>query len=142
MKLWSDPDVRWLTGMHDAEGKSYLVREPYEELLWWLKLPALLDVGREAAPKREAAQKIAADVAKALDRAATAGYRVDVLSAVQAEPGAPAEPGAKDGLKAARLNTALGPVLPAGETVDAPERPEPAEAPREAAKPIRKKIED
>ncbi len=62
VKLWSDPDVRWLTGTHEAEGKSYLVREPYEELLWWLELPELLGVAAESAPKREAAQKIAAEV--------------------------------------------------------------------------------
>jgi glycosidase len=37
--LWSDPDVHWLTGAHEAGGRSYLVREPYEELLWWMLMP-------------------------------------------------------------------------------------------------------
>jgi hypothetical protein len=40
--LWRDPDVRWLTGVHEAQGHAYLVREPYEELLWWLLMPSLL----------------------------------------------------------------------------------------------------
>ena len=34
--FWQDPDVRWLTGYNEAEGHSYVNREQYEELLWWL----------------------------------------------------------------------------------------------------------
>ena len=40
--LWLDPDVRWLCGVHEAEGHFYLIRERYEELLWWLLMPSLL----------------------------------------------------------------------------------------------------
>src|ERR1035437_9253093 len=27
--LWKDPDVRWLTGVREAEGHAYVVHEPY-----------------------------------------------------------------------------------------------------------------
>jgi glycosidase len=77
--LWLDPDVRWLTGVHESEGQSYLVREPYEELLWWLKLRALLRLAGEAVPSRTEAELIGQDVDDAIALAATAGYRVDVL---------------------------------------------------------------
>jgi hypothetical protein len=77
--LWLDPDVRWLTGVHESEGQNYLVREPYEELLWWLKLRALLRLAGEAAPSRAEAELIGKDVDDAMALAATAGYRVDVL---------------------------------------------------------------
>jgi glycosidase len=89
-KLWRDPDVRWLAGVHEAEGKSYLVREPYEELLWWLKLPELLRLAAETTPKKAAAEEIGGDVAKALDEAATAGYRLDVLTGEGVKPAYPA----------------------------------------------------
>ena len=45
--LWLDPDVRWLCGVHEAEGHAYLVRERYEELLWWLLMPSLLRLAGE-----------------------------------------------------------------------------------------------
>ncbi len=41
--FWADPDVRWLTGMHEASGITYLNQEQLEEFLCWLQLPALLD---------------------------------------------------------------------------------------------------
>ena len=80
-KLWRDADVRWLAGVHDAEGKSYLVRESYEELLWWRELPEILRLAGEARPDRKAASAITTAVADSLDEAAAVGYRVDVLSA-------------------------------------------------------------
>jgi glycosidase len=77
--LWLDPDVRWLTGVHETEGKSYLVREPYEELLWWLSLPALLRLAGEPVPSRTGVEVISKRVDDGLELAATAGYRADVL---------------------------------------------------------------
>ena len=40
--FWSDPDVRWLAGIHDAYGTSYMNKEQLEELLAWSELPRLL----------------------------------------------------------------------------------------------------
>jgi glycosidase len=75
-----DPDVRWLTGLHEAEGRSYLVREPCEELLWWLNLPALMRLAAEAVPSRAGAEAVSKVVEGGLDRVAMAGYRVDLLT--------------------------------------------------------------
>ncbi|HLY40507.1 MAG TPA: alpha-amylase family glycosyl hydrolase [Terracidiphilus sp.] len=77
--LWLDPDIRWLTGAHQAEGNDYLVREPYEELLWWLQLPELLSLAGQSAPTTAEAQKIAAAVRAYLDAAEAAQFRVDAL---------------------------------------------------------------
>jgi dienelactone hydrolase/glycosidase len=77
--LWPDPDVRWLARVHQAEGHAYLVREPYEELLWWLLMPSLLRLAGEAAPRRTAVDALSRMVAEALASAAATGYRVDRL---------------------------------------------------------------
>jgi glycosidase len=77
--LWHDPDVRWLTGVHEADGHSYLVREQYEELLWWLLMPSLLRLAGEAAPSRAAVEEMSKTVSEALATAESAGYRIDIL---------------------------------------------------------------
>jgi glycosidase len=77
--LWLDPDVRWLTGVHEADGHSYLVRERYEELLWWLLLPHLLRVAAEPVLDRKAIARMGELVDEALSEAARAGYRIDAL---------------------------------------------------------------
>jgi hypothetical protein len=77
--LWLDPDVRWLTGVHEAEGHEYLVRERYEELLWWLLMPSLLRLAGDAAPSRAAIQAMSKSIDDALATAEAAGYRVDLL---------------------------------------------------------------
>ncbi len=77
--LWLDPDVRWLCGVHEAEGHFYLIRELYEELLWWLLMPALLNLAGEDAPSREAVKELSNTVKAALASAEAASYRVDEL---------------------------------------------------------------
>jgi glycosidase len=78
--LWSDPDVRWLTGAHEAGGHSFLVREPYEELLWWMLMPSLLKLAGEPALDRAAIERMAKHVDEALAAAEAAGYRIDKLA--------------------------------------------------------------
>jgi hypothetical protein len=77
--LWLDPDVRWLTGVHEAKGHAYLVRERYEELLWWLLMPALLRLAGEPSLDRSAIAEMDKTVEEALSTAEAAGYRIDVL---------------------------------------------------------------
>ena len=77
--LWLDPDVRWLCGVHEAEGHFYLIRERYEELLWWLLMPSLLRLAGESAPSRSAVEELSKTVAAALASAEAAGYRIDAL---------------------------------------------------------------
>jgi len=77
--LWQDPDVRWLTGVHQDSGIDYLVRELYEELLWWLQVPSLLRLGTDATANRAAARQMSMVVEDALLTAEAASYRLDIL---------------------------------------------------------------
>jgi hypothetical protein len=83
--LWLDPDVRWLTGVHGAKDHEYLVRELYEELLWWLLMPSMLRLGTDAAANRAAVRQMSRIVVEGLKTAEDAGYRVDVLLGLPAE---------------------------------------------------------
>jgi glycosidase len=87
--LWLDPDVRWLTGVHEAEGHAYLVRERYEELLWWLLMPSLLCLAGEPKLDRKAISQIGKLVDEALESAEAAGYRIDRLLGTAVEAGVP-----------------------------------------------------
>lgn len=40
--FWTDPDVRWLTGVNSAGGIEYVNQELLEEMLFWVQLPQLL----------------------------------------------------------------------------------------------------
>jgi glycosidase len=98
--LWQDADVRWLCGVHQAEGHGYLVRERYEELLWWLLMPSLLRLAGESAPGRVASNRAAVramskNLNEALAAAEAAGYRVDLLLASAAVEAAGEEPAAE-----------------------------------------------
>jgi glycosidase len=98
--LWQDPDVRWLCGVHPAEGHDYLVRERYEELLWWLLMPSLLRLAGESAPGRVASNRAAVramskSLSEALAAAEAAGYRVDLLQTPAAVEVAAEEPAAE-----------------------------------------------
>jgi glycosidase len=94
--LWLDPDVRWLTGVHESQGRSYLIRESYEELLWWLLTPSLLRLAGEATPNRAAVEKMGQAVKDALEKAETAGYRIDAMMGVSPKSkSAPAKPASK-----------------------------------------------
>ena len=84
--LWLDPDVRWLTGVHEAQGQDYLVREPYEELLWWLQLPGILRLAGEQAVNRKAAKEMSETVEEALNKAESCGYRIDALQGLSTVP--------------------------------------------------------
>jgi glycosidase len=77
--LWQDVDVQWLTGAHTDAGNSYFVKESYEELLWWLQLPALCKLAAQSIPARGKIQEIAKAVTAAITAAAAASYRIDAL---------------------------------------------------------------
>jgi hypothetical protein len=113
--LWQDPDVRWLTGAHEAEGRWYFIKESYEELLWWLQLPALcrmaegnaasplLAAGAGAKAPASEAYAMAKAIAEAVEAATRAGYSIDALLAeseavyaAHSEPEAPKETAPKE----------------------------------------------
>lgn len=76
-RLWSDPDVVWLTGAHESEGHTYLVRESFEELVWWLQLPAMMRCASEPGGHAAEAARVEANVSAALVQIESAGYRLD-----------------------------------------------------------------
>jgi glycosidase len=90
--LWLDPDVRWLCGVHDAGGHLYLVRERYEELLWWLLLPSLMQLAAGTIPDRGPVDELFQAITEALDSAEAAGYRVSVLIGAQTAAAPAQEP--------------------------------------------------
>jgi hypothetical protein len=77
--LWLDPDVRWLTGVHEAKGQAYLVRERYEELLWWLLMPRLLRLAGEPVLDRGEIERVGQLVDEAMAAVEQAGYRIEML---------------------------------------------------------------
>ncbi len=77
--LWTDPDVRWLTGAHEAGDHTYLVQEPYEELLWWLQMPALLRIAGQLSPNKADVQALSSKVQESLAAAKKAGYRLQSM---------------------------------------------------------------
>ncbi len=87
--LWSDPDVRWLCGIHEGEGRSYAIRERYEELLWWLLMPSLLEVAARPTPDRAQVANLNLQVDAALAELESVGYRVDQLAPAPASPEEP-----------------------------------------------------
>jgi hypothetical protein len=77
--LWHDADVRWLTGVHEAHGHTYFVKESYEKLIWWLQLPVLRKLAGEAVPDRKAIAELSKAINEALEAAASAEYNLDAL---------------------------------------------------------------
>jgi glycosidase len=77
--MGSDPEVRWLTGVHPAEGKTYFVKEPVEQLLWWLQVPRLLKEASAVSPDKRSLTRIADEVRFDCAEAANAGYDLDKL---------------------------------------------------------------
>ena len=77
LTLWHDADVRWLIGVHEANGHTYFVKESYDELIWWLQLPALIELAGEAVPDRNAIAELSKTIREALEAAASAGYSLD-----------------------------------------------------------------
>ena len=78
-EFWTDPDVRWLTGLHEHDGSTYFNREQFDEVLCWLHLPSLLaDVTGALS---------SAEVEHAAKAAAKAGYTLETfLVLVRSEP--------------------------------------------------------
>jgi glycosidase len=75
--FWTDPDVRWLTGVNESAGTTYFNKEQFAELLSWTQLPALLAIARPEAFKPSAIEKIENKVTKACLAATDASYKLD-----------------------------------------------------------------
>jgi hypothetical protein len=81
---WSDPDVRWLTGLHETPEGWYFNQESYEQTLWWAALPELVKVKTEPAVEKKRLGTLAEGIETELAAAKAAGYRLS-LKPVAAE---------------------------------------------------------
>jgi hypothetical protein len=77
--FWSDGDVRWLAGINESSGVTYVNKEGFEELIDFLQLPALLEIAEQDSRKRklEAMLEIEAAVETACEEALNVGYKLD-----------------------------------------------------------------
>jgi len=73
---WSDPDVRWLTGLHEADKVWYFNQESYEQMVWWSALPQLVEVETDPAVEKSRLRKLAKTVESELSAAEAAKYRL------------------------------------------------------------------
>ena len=76
-EFWSDPDVRWLAGINESNGKTYFNKELFEELLSWLQLPALLEIAQQNSGESRSINEVEAVVSKTCRAAEVAGYNVE-----------------------------------------------------------------
>ena len=91
-----DPEVAWLIGVHEYDGVSYLVKEHFENFLWWMVFRDLLEVAGSPSPDRLKIAAISKAVSDRMDAVAKAGYRTDALEElVIAGKSAHAEPDPK-----------------------------------------------
>ena len=74
-----DPDVAWVVGIHKYEDVSYLVKEQFERLLWWLNLRELLKIAASEPPDVERLIAVVKQVKVRMLAAEDAGYRVETL---------------------------------------------------------------
>jgi hypothetical protein len=47
-ELWKDGDARWLLQVNESGGEEYFNKELHEQMLWWVQLPALLELAAAA----------------------------------------------------------------------------------------------
>jgi hypothetical protein len=60
---WSDADVRWLTGLHEAVSGWYFNKESHQQMVWWATLPELVKVQTDSIVEKQRLNKLA----KAID---------------------------------------------------------------------------
>jgi len=74
-----DAEFGWLIGAHEHEGVRYLVKEPYESLLWWMALPTLLEIASEEELGRAKIHTLEAAIRQRMNAAKHASYRLEEL---------------------------------------------------------------
>jgi hypothetical protein len=79
--FWSDPDVRWLTGVNESSGTIYFNKEQFEEMVCWTQIPALLEIAANNKPKNLTLEEVEKSVAKLCSAAETSGFKLDKLLA-------------------------------------------------------------
>jgi glycosidase len=84
LALWEEEgDARWLLKVHEAAGEWYFNKELHQQILWWMRLPDLLQLAAPAEKQADAAARsvrsvgeIEQRVDEAIEQAEEAGYRL------------------------------------------------------------------
>ncbi len=74
-----DPEVAWLIGSNEHQGVRYFNKELFEQLLWWMSLPRLVELAADAKPDKKAVAEFESDLTHRCESASKGGYRVDAL---------------------------------------------------------------
>ncbi|HTV04396.1 MAG TPA: alpha-amylase family glycosyl hydrolase [Acidobacteriaceae bacterium] len=74
--FWNEGDVRWLAGVNEADGVTYVNKEHFEELMDWLLLPALLECAEPNADAPAGLLEAEAAAEHAREAIAEAGYQL------------------------------------------------------------------
>ncbi len=85
--LWRDPEVQWLIGWNEWQGHTYVSKDAYEELLWWIHLPRLCRLTGRKAENRKIAARMQSSILEASRAMEARSYMVDEL--VAAKPAKP-----------------------------------------------------
>jgi glycosidase len=75
--FWNDGEVRWLAGVNEADGVTYVNKEQFEELIDWLQLPALLEMAEPNADALAGVLEVEAAVEETREMIAEAGYKLN-----------------------------------------------------------------
>ena len=89
-EFWNDGDVRWLAGIHESDGVTWVNKENFEELTDNLQLPALLEAAEEDSRALEVVIEIEAEIENAREIMTEAGYKLDVYLEARAREMEPA----------------------------------------------------
>jgi hypothetical protein len=79
--FWSDGDVRWLAGVHECDGMTYVNKEQFEELIDWLQVPELLEIASHDGDALEPIIELEAAVEASHEAMSKAGYNLDAYLA-------------------------------------------------------------
>jgi hypothetical protein len=75
--LWSESDARWLTGVTEHLGNTYINKERFEALLSWMQLPSILAAAqRDHEDLPQTLARISASATATKAAAAQAGYNL------------------------------------------------------------------
>ncbi len=118
---WSDADVRWLTGLHEAPGSSeftagwFFNKESHQQMVWWSTLPELVRIEIDPAAEKQRLNKLAKAIDAELLDAEDVHYRLDGVKPKAKLPESKTA-------AAAVATTPISPEVPL-EAADAPQSP-------------------
>jgi len=74
-----DSEVAWLIGVHAYEDVRYFNKESFEQLLWWMALPALLSIAAATKPDPTTIETVEEQIEARTKAAAAVSYQLDGL---------------------------------------------------------------